>query len=165
MEDLLQGLQGMDPAELALGAGMVGVIMTLIAISRVVWFFVSAIGYYKMFQKAGKAGWKAFIPLYKDFICFGFAWKTSVFWPYLIGTILIYVLPGSDSLITGLLTLACAVVCLVLDIKLDIRVAKSFGKTKLWGVLLFFFPFIVSLVLGFGKAEYIGNATTTQENK
>ena len=52
---------------------------------------------------------------------------------------------------------------LVLDVKLNIRMAKSFGRTKGWGVLLFFFPFIVSLILGYGKAEYIGNTTTKTE--
>lgn len=163
MEELIQGLKGMDPTEIAFGAGVLGAALMLVAICRIVWFFVSAIGYYKMFRKAGHAGWKAFIPVYKDFVCFGFAWRTGVFWPYLICMILLYVLPGSDHLIVGLLTLACAVVYLALDVKLNLRVAKSFGKTKLWGVLLFFFPFVVSLILGFGKAEYIGNTTNKAE--
>ena len=163
MEELIQGLQGMDPTELALGAGVLGALLTLVGIGRIVWFFVSAIGYYKMFQKAGYAGWKAFIPLYSDFICFNFSWKTKVFWLYLVCYLLIHFLPGSEYLITGLLSLACAVICLVLDIKVNLRVAKSFGKTKLWGVLLFFFPFVVSLILGFGKAEYIGNTTIEEE--
>lgn len=163
MEELIQGLQGMDPAEAALGAGVLGALLTLVGIGRIVWFFVSAIGYYKMFQKAGYAGWKAFIPLYSDFICYDFAWKIKAFWLYLVCSLLIYFLPGSDYLITGLLTLVCAVICLVLDIKLSLRVARSFGKTTLWGVLLFFFPFVVSLILGFGKAEYIGNTTIKEE--
>ena len=76
-----------------------------------------------------------------------------------------FFLPGSDYLITGLTIWACMIIELVLNIKRDIRVAKSFGKGKGWGVLLFFFPFIISLILGYGKAEYIGNTTIKKENK
>ena len=133
-------------------------------IGRIILFLVSAVGFCKMFQKAGQAGWKAFIPIYNDFVRFKLAWKTKLFWPFLVSGILVYFLPGSDYLITGLLTLACAVVDLVLSLKLDIRIAKSFGKTKGWGVLMLFFPFIISLILGFGKAEYIGNTTKKTED-
>lgn len=133
-------------------------------IGRIILFLVSAVGFCKMFQKAGQAGWKAFIPIYNDFVRFKLAWNTKLFWPFLASGILVYFLPGSDYLITGLLTLACAVVNLVLSLKLDIRIAKSFGKTKGWGVLMLFFPFIISLILGFGKAEYIGNTTNKTED-
>ena len=133
-------------------------------IGRIVWFLVSAVGFCKMFQKAGQAGWKAFIPIYNDFVRFKLAWNTKLFWPFLLSGILVYFLPGSDYLITGLLTLACAVVNLVLSLKLDIRIVKSFGKTKGWGVLMLFFPFVISLIFGFGKAEYIGNTTNKTED-
>ena len=133
-------------------------------IGRIVLFLVSAVGFCKMFQKVGQAGWKAFIPIYNDFVRFKFAWNTKLFWPFLVSGLLVYFLPGSDYLITGLLTLACAVVDLVLRLKLNIRIAKSFGKTKGWGVLMLFFPFIISLILGFGKAEYIGNTTIETED-
>lgn len=32
------------------------------------------------------------------------------------------------------------------------------------GIMLFFFPFIISLILGYGKAEYIGNTAIKKEN-
>ena len=137
----------------------------MITIGRILWFFISALGYCKIFQKAGEAGWKAFIPYYNDFVCFKFAWNTKPFWIVLISSLLIYFLPGSDYLITGLLIWGCMIIDLVLNIKLDIRVAKSFGKSKGWGVMLFFFPFIISLILGYGKAEYIGNTTIKTENE
>ena len=136
----------------------------IISIGRILCFFVSALGYYKIFQKAGKAGWKAFIPYYSDFVCFKISWNVKLFWIVLISSLLIYFLPGSDYLITGLLIWVCMIIDLVLNIKLDIRVAKSFGKSKGWGVMLFFFPFVISLILGYGKAEYIGNTTIKMEN-
>ena len=159
MEEFIQGLETMDPAELALGAGFLGMLFMLVIIGGIFWFFISAIGYRKMFMKAGEAGWKAFIPYYKSFICFKLAWNINIFWPFLVGMLLMHFLPDSEGLLVGLLNVAAVIVCFVLGIKLDIRVAKSFGKTKAWGVLLFFFPFVVSLILGYGKAEYLGNTT------
>ena len=73
--------------------------------------------------------------------------------------ILMQFLPNTEELLMILLNVAVIIVYFVLGIKLDIRVAKSFGKTTAWGVLLFFFPFVVSLILGYGKAEYVGNTT------
>ena len=160
MEEFIQALEGMDPTELALGAGLIGIIATLTLIGSVLWYFVSALGYRKMFIKAGEAGWKAFIPYYKNFICFRFAWSTKVFWVFLVTMLVMEFMPGTEgSLLLSLFKLACAIVCVVLGFKLDLRVAKSFGKSTGWGVLLFFFPFVVSLILGCGKAEYLGNTT------
>ena len=56
MNELTQGLENMDPTELMLGAGVVGGILVLKFIGRILWFFISAIGHRKMFQKAGEAG-------------------------------------------------------------------------------------------------------------
>ena len=159
MEKFTQGLETMDPAELALGAGFVGMLLMLAIIGSVFWFFISAIGYRKMFMKAGEAGWKAFVPYYKSFICFKLAWNIKIFWPFLVSMFLMQFLPNTEELLMLLLNVAAIIVHFVLGIKLDIRVAKSFGKTTAWGVLLFFFPFVVSLILGYGKAEYLGNTT------
>ena len=159
MEEFVQSLSGMDPVELALGAGVLGVFAVLAVMAQILWFFISAIGYRKMFLKAGEAGWKAFIPYYKHFVCFRFAWNTKIFWPFLLSLLLIQYMPDSEGLLMTLITIACIVVFVVLGIKLSVRVAASFGKSTGWGVLLFFFPFVVSLILGFGKAEYIGNTT------
>ena len=159
MEEFVKGLETMDPAELALGAGFLGMLLMLAIIGSIFWFFISAIGYRKMFMKAGEAGWKAFIPYYKRFICFKLAWNTKIFWPFLVSMILMQFLPNTEELLMILLNVAVIIVYFVLGIKLDIRVAKSFGKTTAWGVLLFFFPFVVSLILGYGKAEYVGNTT------
>ena len=151
IKELIQALENIKTAD-------------MISILRNLCFIVSALGYCKIFQKAGEAGWKAFIPYYSDFVCFKFAWKTKLFWIVIISSLLVYFLPGSDYLISGLLIWFCMIIELVINIKLDIRVAKSFGKSKGWGIMLFFFPFIISLILGYGKAEYIGNTTIKKEN-
>lgn len=158
LNELSQGLAGMDPAEVALGAGLAGIIATSMFFMSIVWFFVSALGYYKMFQKTGEAGWKAFIPYYRNYICFKFAWEPNKFWVYFVGAILVQVCGAmSENIIVSLIAMVGGIAAIVYGFKLDLRIAKSFGKSTIWGVMLFFVPFIVSLILGFGKSEYIGN--------
>ncbi|MBR4972373.1 MAG: hypothetical protein IKY59_05325, partial [Oscillospiraceae bacterium] len=55
----------------------------------------------KMFLKAGEAGWKAFIPYYKSFICFKISWATKIFWPFLISLLLVQFLPNTEVKISG----------------------------------------------------------------
>lgn len=154
-----QALGTMDPTELALGAGLAGIILAFMFVAAILWYFISAIGYYKMFRKAGEAGWKAFIPYYNDYIRFKFSWQTKSFWIYLAVLLIFQLFQNSENLILNVIVIVAGITMLVLGFKLDIRIAKSFGKGTGWGVLLFFFPFIITLILGFGKAEYIGNPT------
>lgn len=158
-EEFVMELDSMDPSALLFGAGLVGIMLTIMLVVMVVVFFVSALGYRKMFLKAGYAGWKAFIPYYRNFICFKFAWNTNMFWPFLISILMIQCAPTTENLAVQLLCGAAGIIFIVFSVKLDVRIAKSFGKTATWGVLLFFFPFIVSLILGYGSAEYIRNST------
>lgn len=154
---LNEALSGMDPAELALGAGLVGVIGTMMAIGALVWFFLSALGYYKMFKKAGQRGWFAFIPLLREYGLFRMAWTLKAF---IVSTVLLAVVQlggSSENVIVGLVVAVVGIVWLVMQVKLVLRVAKSFGKGTGWALLLFFVPFIAALILGFGSAEYVGN--------
>lgn len=154
--DFLKAIETLSNEGVPLGAAALLVFMFIIFIAIIV---ISMFGYYKMFKKAGEAGWKAFIPYYNNYICFKFAWNTKPFWFYLAAILIFQSLSGLESLLLSLIGTVFGIVFIVMGIKLDIRVAKSFGKSTAWGVLLFFFPFIVSLILGFGKAEYIGNTT------
>ena len=155
--ELNNALSGMDPAEVALGAGLAGVVGTLMIIGMAAWFFISAIGYFKMFKKAGQRGWFAFIPLLREFAMFKMAWTLKAF---AISTALAVVLQfgaTAESFIAGLVVIVCGIAWFVVQIKLVVRMAKSFGKGKGWAALLFFFPFVTTLILGFGSAEYLGS--------
>ena len=157
MNEMNAALVGMDPAEVALGAGLIGVIATLMFIGGAVWFFVSAIGYFKMFKKAGQRGWFAFIPFLREYALFKMAWTVKAF---IISTALLAVVQlcgESESVLLGLVVAVLGIAWIVMQVKLQMRVAKSFGKGKLWGLGLFLVPFVTSLILGFGSAEYLGN--------
>ena len=69
----------------------------------------------------------------------------------------------SENIILGLVVAVLGIVWIVMQVKLQLRVAKSFGKGKLWGLGLFFIPFVTTLILGFGSAEYLGNPETKEQ--
>ena len=164
MSAMNSALEGMAPAEVALGAGLLGIVGTLMVIGGAVWFLVSAIGYFKMFQKAGQRSWFAFIPLLREYALFKMSWTIKAF---AISTVLLAVLQifgESENLIASLAAAVCGIVWIVIQVKLVVRVAKSFGKGKGWAALLFFVPFVATLILGFGSAEYLGNLEEKKES-
>ena len=119
--------------------------------------------YFKMFQKAGQRSWFAFFPLLRDFALFKMAWNLKCF---IISTVLLAVLEifgESDAFLLSILAAVCGIAWIVMQVKLTLRVAKSFGKGTGWALLLFFLPFIATLILGFGSAEYLGNPEAQEE--
>lgn len=134
--------------------GIYAVAYAIVGIILAICFIVSGIGYYKMFKKAGRTGWTAFIPLFRDYVCFKMSWAVRFFWISTASLIAYELISDSSSLILSLVGIAAGIVYLACQAMMCIRLAKSFGKTTLWGVLLFFFPFVVSLILGFGSATY-----------
>lgn len=148
----------MDVNNLAilLAGGIMAIFLLIVAVAA---YFISSLGFMKMFQKAGEAGWKAYIPFYSDYIKYKFSWNTKIFWIAIALDIVYGITSNIDFGLMSIVSLAAIIASLVLTIMLNIRVAKSFGKGTGWGVLLCFFPFIVSLILGFGGDQYIGNTT------
>ena len=92
------------------------------------------IGMWKMFEKAGEAGWKAIVPL-------------------LNGYTLVKIIDGNGL---KFLLLLIPVVNFIYGIILCFREAKAFGKGTLFGFGLLFFPYIFTLILGFGSSQYVG---------
>jgi hypothetical protein len=90
-------------------------------------------GMWKVFEKAGKPGWAALIPIYNLYIFLQIVNK-PIWW-----LILIFI----------------PLVNFVILIIMSMELAVCFGKSKGWGVaLLVFFGFIGYPLLGFGDAAY-----------
>ena len=104
MNELSQALQGVNPADALVSGGAIGAILggtlTLMVIFRFAWYFISAFGYYKMFQKAGISGWKAFVPVYNSYLRYKMAWNTKFFWLDLVLSIIIYAVPTEQELLS-----------------------------------------------------------------
>ncbi len=93
------------------------------------------IGLWKIYKKAGEPGWGAIIPFYNQYI-------------------LAKITLGNGWLF---LLLFIPIVNIIMLLVMMYRLATVFGRSGLFGVGLIFLPFIFTLVLGFGKSEYIGN--------
>lgn len=119
--------------DFANGAATGAVSTVYIIIALVVWVLL-VIANWKIFTKAGEAGWKSLIPFYSTYIYVklvdGNGWK--------------------------FLLLLIPIVNIVYFIILDIRTAKAFGKGTGFAVGLIFLTNIFTLILGFGSAQYIG---------
>ncbi len=87
---------------------------------------------WKVFVKAGEAGWKGLIPVYNMFVLVKIAGKP--WWWFLL-----LFIPGVNIIIAVLLNIA---------------LAARFGQGALFGLGLTFFGIIFFPVLAFGKAEY-----------
>lgn len=109
-----------------------GLLMSLIYLALIV---VSIAAMWKLFEKAGEAGWKSIIPIYNAYILFKLAGRNG--W--------------------GILLMLIPIVNIVIWVMVAIDLAKHFGKSTAFGVLgLVLFPFVGYLMLGFGEAKYVG---------
>jgi len=110
----------------------------------IVWLVVlvvTVIGMWKVFEKAGKPGWAAIIPIYNYWVLAEIAGRPG--WLALV--FLIAWIP----IVGGLAALVVSVI-------ISIDVAKSFGKDPVYAILLILLPFIGYPMLGFGDAKYVG---------
>lgn len=98
-----------------------------------VWL-ISAIGLWKMFEKAGKPGWAAIIPIYN----------------------IIIILEITGNPIWWLIMLFIPFVNIFFSIMLLNALAKSFGQGVGTTLLFIFLPFIGFPMVGFGSATYVG---------
>jgi Family of unknown function (DUF5684) len=120
-----------DQTNSAAGAALGGVFLLVMLAVAVVFI----IGLWKVFTKAGQPGWACLIPIYNAYIMIKIAGR-----------------PG-----WWLLMLLIPLVNIVFCILLSIDVAKAFGQSTGFGVvLLFLLGGIGYLVLGFGNYSYVG---------
>jgi hypothetical protein len=125
--------EGSDAAAGALVGAFAGV-MILVQLVSVVLAIVTAIGMWKVFEKAGQPGWGCLIPFYNVFLLLQMVNKPA-WW------LVLFFVP---------------LVNLVIAIILSVELASAFGKGGGFGVGLAFLPAIFYPLLGFGDAQYQG---------
>lgn len=126
--------QQLDPATQqqleAVGAG-VGLFVGLIYLAFILLIVVSC---WKLFEKAGKPGWAAIVPIYNIIVLLEIVGK-PVWW------VVLFLIP-------------C--VGLVIAILVAIELAKAFGKGAGFGIGIALLGFVFLPMLAFGDAKYIG---------
>jgi hypothetical protein len=93
---------------------------------------VMVAAYWKVFTKAGKAGWLSIIPIINLAIMLEIV-KRPVWW------LVLYLVPFVNIVVHVIVTL---------------DTARAFGKGSGFGLGLFFLPVIFYPILGFGNARY-----------
>lgn len=110
-----------------------GVAIWLVSMAVCVVILVAA---WKLFTKAGEAGWKCLIPLYNAYVLFKIVWGNG--WLFLLNCI--------------------PVVNFIVLIIHSLKLAKAFGKGTGYGIGLMLLPVIFYPMLAFGNSQYVGPA-------
>ena len=154
MNELITAIETMDPAMLGGAALAATAIIAATIACGLIRYLMTAIGYSKMYRKAGEAGWKAFIPVYNTYNNYKISWTGKMFFLSAALNILVTALSNSAMLAAQLAVIAAGIALIVVIFKQNIKMAKLFGKGAGTGIALIFFPGITSLILGLGKAEF-----------
>ena len=152
MNELPAALEAMDPEILAGGILFFVGIFAAIVVLSVIRYLLTAIGYSKMYRKAGEAPWKAFIPVYNTYNNYKISWNSERFCQYAVLSILFAVMSNSAMLSLQLAGILAGILLIAVMVNQNVKMAKLFGKGTGTGIALMFFPGITSLLLG--KAEY-----------
>ncbi|MER2151634.1 MAG: DUF5684 domain-containing protein [Candidatus Limivicinus sp.] len=129
----------------------------------IAWYVLKVVADWKIFTKAGEAGWKSLIPFYNVIVEYDISWKLVYGVLFLAATFLSSWLssktgqgqeavPAWQTILQSVSGLAMAVLHFIQSVKLS----KAFGKGVFYGILLFLFGPIFRVVLGLGKSEYLG---------
>lgn len=124
------------------------------------------IAYWRIFSKAGEAGWKAIIPIYNSYIIYKIAWRPLMFGVsialgalyvilFTIGFMNEYTAGG--NLILALLPFLLIAIGII-NIMLLYKLAKAFGHGAGFTCGLVFLNLIFLLILAFGSSQYVRDA-------
>ena len=143
--------------EAIVAGGILGAGLATIAIFFIVFYILVVIADWKIFTKAGEAGWKSLIPIYNVYVLFKIIGMS--FWLWIGG---VFVASIFDVIISKILgnqdvnSLVTSIYLLVFDVYFAIKLAKAFGKGTGFTIGLIIFPNIFQIILGFDSSKYIG---------
>ena len=141
----------MDYAEVMAALG--GALLVVGIIGLVV-LVLSIIANWKIYEKAGEAGWKCLIPYYATFVEYNFTWNKTfaIVAVALMAASTVVGWLGLPAIIASIISLANFVLSIIESVKLS----KAFGHGVGFAVGLIFLPFIFRLILAFGDSQYVG---------
>lgn len=147
--------------------GIISVIVKIMGVTKLsvmisMWsWFLSVLGMWKIFSKAGERPWKALVPFYNEYIETRLAWNGRAYFIILalsLGMIIASVFMDRTTGIFETMWLILYGLCiaggLIYNIKKCSRLAKCFGKGNLFAVGLIVIPPLFRLLLGYGDERY-----------
>ena len=139
-----------------LAVGAMGSVISLVM------SILTIIGGWKMFRKFGEPGWKAIIPFYSTWVEYKYTWKAVMAIPVIVlgfgGGILMKIAEAGSALqiIASLVFLAGWVLTIIAYYKR----CKAFGHGIGFTIGHVIAPGILTIILGFGKSQYIGRGVS-----
>ena len=139
-----------------LAVGAMGSVISLVM------SILTIIGGWKMFRKFGEPGWKAIIPFYNTWVEYRYTWKAVMAIPVIVlgfgGGILMKIAEAGSALqiIASLVFLAGWVLTIITYYKR----CKAFGHGIGFTIGHVIAPGILTIILGFGKSQYIGRGVS-----
>lgn len=144
-----------------LGGLLVGAGLAVVAILMLIWYILRIVGYWKVFTKAGEAGWKSIIPIYNVFVQYKFTWNTKFFWLLIVLEVIGNLIGGNGEGILYVISIILLLAGAIIYIMQLNNLSKAFGHGVGFTIGLIFLEPIFTMILGFGSSEYKGNPTTT----
>jgi len=123
-------------------AGIMAGIFGTILLIYLAMYVLMVISLWKVFEKAGKPGWAAIIPIYNTLVMIEIVGKPTIW------------------------LLWCLIPCVnfVFAIWLINLMSKSFGQGEGFTIGMIFLPFIFWPILGFGNSRYLGPSAAEAQN-
>ena len=140
----------------ALGIGAVlGGMFAVVIVCAIAWYILLIIAMWKIFAKAGVAGWKSLIPIYNVYkycqiIGISF-WIYVLLVPFVLGVVTaIFNNQDVTTIVSGLYSI-------FIYIFMAIKTGKAFDKSAGFIVGLVLLSNIFELILAFGSSKYVGD--------
>jgi len=114
-----------------------GLMIVWIVVLIFMWFVM-----WRVFEKAGKPGWAAIIPIYNTLMLLDIAGKP---WWWIFAFLL------------GIIPVVGYIIALVVMVLINYGIAVNFGKGGGFTVGLILLPIVFFPLLAFGDAQYVGN--------
>ena len=155
----------------AAAAGMVGGMAVMMVFAVLVVWVLYIVARWKIFTKAGEAGWKSIIPIYSDYVQWRIGWnKIGLFWAMIACVLVGYLMismsgfstttyamtTGSVNMVLFGIGLLVFIAGAVLELISVYKLMQSFGCSVGLFVCYIFLNVVALMILGFGKSEYVG---------
>ena len=141
---------------LALG----GIAVTVSIACACIWYIFLAVGYWKIFGKAGETSWKALIPILNTYTRYKISWSPSIFWLSIVLSAVNGTIPEDAGFIIAAAGVFVSIAGLVISAKSCGKLADAFGYGTGFAAGLFFLEPIFVLILGCDSSEYLGPSDT-----
>lgn len=151
--------------------------VVITAVTMLIWLAVvvlAVIALWKIFTKAGEAGWKAIIPVYNLYILYKISWNVKMFFvniALIVVTIILYCMTivrttaffGPPPMLL-ILTLAAYIATYVMMIMMYHHLSKAFGHGAGFTVGLVLLNIVFIMILAFSPSEYVKGKPQSAQN-